>query len=149
MREIHGNFWDQKAEAYVITTNGTVRSDGQCVMGRGIAFEAKNRFTGLARAIGKRIKDTGNKVYCMGEWYRADGAAFNILTFPVKHQWHETADVDLITQSFAELLLETSGYQSIVIVRPGCGNGGLLWKDILPIAKQFLNDRFVVVERRT
>ncbi len=149
MREVHGNFWDQKAEAHVITTNGIVRGDGQCVMGRGIALEAKNRFPGIAMLLGARIKEHGNKVHPLGEWARADGTVFNMLSFPVKKHWHDRASVDLITQSFAELLLETSGYQSIVIVRPGCGNGGLLWKDILPIAKQFLNDRFTVVERRT
>lgn len=150
MREITGNFWDQIAEAYVITTNGTLRTDGQCVMGRGIALEAKNRFPGIATALGARIKVAGNKVHPLGQWSRADGAGFNMLSFPVKHNYWEIANQDLIKQSFAELLLETSGYQSIVIVRPGCGNGGLSWDHtVRSIAKQFLNDRFTVVERRT
>jgi len=30
-------------------------------------------------------------------------------------------------------------FESIIIPRPGCGNGGLNWKDIKPIVKQILD----------
>ena len=41
MREVVGNLWTYPADIRVITTNGTVKNDGTCVMGRGCAAEAK------------------------------------------------------------------------------------------------------------
>lgn len=43
----------------VVTTNGCVKSDGTCVMGRGVAQEARDRFDG----IDKRPKNA-RKTHC-------------------------------------------------------------------------------------
>ncbi|MCO5205659.1 MAG: hypothetical protein M9928_11545, partial [Anaerolineae bacterium] len=49
--------WDS-ADLFVITTNSTLRADGALVMGRGIARQARNRFPGIAAALGRAIAQT-------------------------------------------------------------------------------------------
>jgi hypothetical protein len=59
MKEIKGDIlkliesgeWD----GFCITTNGFVKSNGECVMGRGIARTCRDRFAGLARRLGWMI----------------------------------------------------------------------------------------------
>lgn len=146
--QLGGDFWSEIADAYVITTNGTVNSQGRCVMGRGIALQAKNRFPGIDLQLGRLIKHWGNRVHYLGPWTRADGVSHNIFSFPVKHAWNEKADLELIKKS-AEVLAEEAPtwMYKIVMVRPGCGNGGLSWDDVKPAITPFLNQRFIVIER--
>ena len=145
MREAAGNIWDFHAEGHwvVITTNGSVRKDGAAVMGRGVAKEAALKFPLLPYELGNEIKHRGNKVIVFLQ--------YKIITLPVKHQWMEKADMHLIEVGLGdliELLNATSNIPSpIYMVRPGCGNGGLDWKDVKPIIAKYLDDRFVVVER--
>ena len=65
MREIEGDIWDfHKAGFFiVIPTNGFIKNDGECVMGRGLAYEAKRRFPDLPLELGKRIREYGNVVF--------------------------------------------------------------------------------------
>jgi len=44
MKEVIGNIWNyyNKGNWIVITTNGTIKKNGEAVMGRGVALEAKN-----------------------------------------------------------------------------------------------------------
>mgnify|MGYP001585303530 CR=1 FL=1 len=54
-----GDIWDynvaSEANCIGITTNGTVKSNGACVMGRGVALQAKLRVHGIDRQIGRAI----------------------------------------------------------------------------------------------
>lgn len=47
------NLW-LLSDTVVITTNGTVKGDDACVMGRGCALEAKLAFPGIDHRIGNR-----------------------------------------------------------------------------------------------
>lgn len=71
----------------------------------------------------------------------------SLVIFPVKHAWYEPADLDLIRQSAIELLTLTAaqGWKTVLLPRPGCGNGQLTWDQVRPVIAPFLNDRFVVV----
>lgn len=128
MVEVTGDLWTYPADWRVITTNGTVKRNGACVMGRGCAKEAKDRYPGFEYKLGVIIMGkTGNRL-----------AVFyddNLITFPVKHNWWERADSDLIKQSTDELLSFSNHYKhpEIVMPRPGCGNGGLKWEDVKPL----------------
>ena len=143
MREIQGNIWDYHGKGYwtVITTNGVVRKDGACVMGRGVAKQAAVRFPFFPYAVGKRIKEAGNYVHMF--------PSFKLISFPVKHNWWEKADIALIEKSCKNLADRADIYvtlSEVYMVRPGCGNGQLDWKDVKPILEKYLNDRFVVVQ---
>lgn len=133
-----GNLWTFPATWRVITTNGVVRRDGACVMGRGVALQAKRLFPGIEYEIGRGIKEYGNVPYMM--------ATYSVITLPVKHRWDQPADPVLIRQSLVLLTrLPYAGADTVVLPRPGCGNGQLLWNDIRPICEELLNWRFTVI----
>lgn len=151
MLEERGNAWAMPCDALCITTNGDLNRYGHAVMGRGIAFEAKQKIPGIARLLGDAIYAGGNRVHHLwipdemfvGIRPRA------IVSFPVKRHWHEMADLALIAQSAFQLLALVDGgigWKRILLPRPGCGNGGLRWVDVKPLIEQILDDRFVAVD---
>jgi hypothetical protein len=154
MKEVKGNLWDYPADAIVITTNGTIKKDGSLVMGRGCAFEAKNRYNGIEFDLGESVKKYGNHVHVWG-WLGRDGSDKDdhfLISFPVKYNWWEKADLDLIEKSANELVeyadrVKKEGLtpKSFVMPRPGCGNGRLNWKEVKPILEKYLDDRFHVI----
>ena len=136
MKLVYGNLWDwfDKGFAIAITTNGFVKNNGECVMGRGCALEAKKRFPSIATKLGSIITSNGNNVNLIMN---------RIYSFPVKHNWWEEADLDLIRRSCKELTDLTSG--EVIIPRPGCGNGKLSWNIVKPILETELSDRFSII----
>lgn len=131
MIEVTGDLWTYPADFRVITTNGTVKRNGDAVLGRGCAKQAVVRYPMLPALLGARIATRGNRVHFFSdEELHADRGLF---TFPVKHEWMLPADLELIAESvarFQEMLLSSAIY---VLPRPGCGNGGLLWEDVRPV----------------
>ena len=149
MEEVFGDIWNyyDKGNWIVITTNGTIKKNGEAVMGRGIAFQAKQRLSKLPSLLGMAIKEVGNQVGIFS-FYR-------LVTFPVKNHWWEKASLDLIEKSCYELvdrmhyLKEYFSISEIYMVRPGCGNGQLDWKtEVKPVLEKYFDDRFIIVEQR-
>jgi len=145
MLEVTGNLWDfwEKGEWIVITVNGTIKKDGSCVMGRGVAKEAALRFPKLPLELGKGLREHENISMVFGQ--------YQVITFPVKHNWWERADLELIKES-AEILANlfpTKDNTKVYMVRPGCGNGGLKWEDVKPVIAELLGDNFIIVEKNT
>jgi macro domain-containing protein len=148
MQERFGDLWDAAGDARVITTNGTIRSDGRAVMGRGVARQATVRYVGLAKVLGRHLREVGNHVTVLLEaGETAD--RMPIVSFPVKEHWKDQANFALIARSAEELvaLTEARGWRTVVLPRPGCGNGRLTWAEVAPVVTALLDDRFVVVER--
>jgi len=146
MKEIIGDIWDyhEKGHWIVITTNGNVKTNGEAVMGKGIALQAKQRYPELPRELGEQIRESGNCLHC--------DSKRGLLLFPTKHDWWEKSDLKLIETSTMELVdlfdnLISDYPTPIYLVRPGCSNGQLDWKDVKPLLETYLDDRFVVVER--
>lgn len=140
MNEIKGDMWvvnpvesvlgDSPRVARVITTNGFVKKNGECVMGAGVALQAKKMNTWLPKIIGEDINKHGNNVFVYDNVF--DG--FDLITFPVKHAWWEKANLALIRKSAIQLrALTKDKYDAVVMPKPGCGNGKLNWSDVRPI----------------
>ncbi len=153
MKEVTGNLWTYPADVRVITTNGTVKKNGECVMGRGCALEAKKKWD-IAGVLGNAIKEYGNVVVNLSSLYNANRKwpeSFQLYTFPVKHAWYQKADIELIKSSAEELvdlISDASGDDQdlkVVLPRPGCGNGGLDWNEVKPILEPIFDDRFHVI----
>lgn len=136
----------EHAHAICVTTNGTLRKDGSCVMGRGCAREAVVKYgPQIERRLGAQIKEHGNHVFIIGDDQPM------VVSFPVKGEWWDRANVELICRSARELvtLVIDMKWQRVVIPRPGCGNGGLQWDDVRPRLETILSDdRFLIVDKK-
>lgn len=146
MKEAKGDLWEYPADATVITTNGFVKENGYAVMGRGCAFEACQRYPGMERLLGRYIQTAGNHLACFDMTPTADTSDI-LITFPVKHNWWETADIELIEKSTSELVSAVKRLEigTVVMPRPGCGNGRLKWKDVKKVIELYLDDRYTVI----
>lgn len=155
MIERRVDLWDagKDADAVCITTNGTITGRHLGVMGRGCALEAAERYNAeqqhaghrlwtLQRRLGRYLEANGNKVGVL-----VPPPPYTLVVFPVKHEWMQPADIELIKTSAVQLveLADRLGWKQVVLPRPGCGNGGLNWDDVLPAIRCTLDDRFTVV----
>ena len=140
MEIIRENLWDiyEKGEYIAITTNGFVKKNGEAVMGAGCAKECAERFPWFPKMLGDCLNRQGNIVHRFGR----------ILTFPVKHDWFDKADLELIRSSMVDLVLEADRIDlPIYLPKPGCGNGKLKWEDVEPIIKDVdIWDRIRIVD---
>lgn len=140
MREMFGNMWnylDRKGYIICVTTNGFIKVNGEGVMGAGCAKEAAKLYPGLPRLLGESIQRRGNVVSLLTP---------KILSFPVKHEWFEKADIQLIQKSTAELKKRALARPELkyILPRPGCGNGKLLWEEVRPLLVD-LPDNVIVI----
>ena len=138
--KIHvGNLWTAEADFIGITTNGTITKAGNAVMGRGVALQAKQMFPGIEKELGTMLTNYGNVCH----WLRS-GSMFS---FPVKHNWWEKADINLIALSVKTLVVrgESSPYKKFAIPLPGTGNGKLKPEQVWPLMKKLPNNVTVVI----
>jgi hypothetical protein len=142
MREFAGDMWRLRGDAYVITTNFSMRKDGHAVMGRGCALEAKEKWPDVSLLLGALLRTNEHRVHVL-RIIRKDRY---LISYPVKFFFSERADLDLITVSAEQLrnLAQDLGLKNIVMPRPGCGNGGLRWEEVKLEIGGFLDERFIV-----
>lgn len=142
MFEAVGDIWEQAdlGAIIVITTNGSRTRDGRAIFGRGVARQAAERFPGLADRLGRLLADQGNHVFDLGH---------GVVSFPVEETPWSLPDLRIIARSAQELrqLADDSGWQQIVVPRPGCGGGGLAWQEVKPLLEAYFDDRFVVIDK--
>src|SRR6266702_2859187 len=139
MHELTGNIWDYLGSAVVaITTNGTVSRSGNALFGKGCARQALGYFPDLPQRLGKLLRERGNHVHWLGD---------GIVSFPVEETPWENPDPRLISRSARELreLADLHGWTAVVVPRPGCGGGGLDWREVRPLLEELFDDRFSVI----
>ncbi len=140
MFETVGDIWEYAdgGAVVVITTNGSLTRDGRAVLGRGVAKQAALRYPDIAATLGPLIAEQGSRVFDLGN---------GIVSFPVEETAWSQPDLRIIARSAEELrhLTDCSGWQRVVVPRPGCGGGGLAWKDVLPLLAPWFDERFVVI----
>lgn len=143
MTEITGDlwsYWDQPDSVVCVTTNGIVSTSGNLVMGRGCAFEATQRYPGIARALGTQVLRYGNVPVFIAN------AEHRLCSFPTKAHWRDRSSILLIKKS-AERMIDIMGRNpgyNWILPRPGCGNGQLAWDDVRPVI-EFLPDNVLVI----
>lgn len=137
-----------RSEVAVVTTNGIVRQDGNGVMGKGQALEAKKLFPGIEQKLGKYLKAYGNRVFNMGA-YGNSTREMTVVTFPTKHHFKDKSDLTLIAKSAGQLyeMANKFGFTKIYLPPVGCGLGGLDYDtQVKTMLEWYLcDDRFVVV----
>ncbi|MGD2071981.1 MAG: ADP-ribose-binding protein [Candidatus Thorarchaeota archaeon] len=145
MKVLKGNIWKYKDRGYiVIPTNGFVKKNGEAVMGAGLAKQSKEKFPDLPKRLGEHIEGQGNVIKVFNE--------YGLITFPVKTNWWENANLDLIWKSALTLAKEfDEPYNlgadiNIYMPKVGCGNGKLNWKEVEPIIKNQLGHIVTIVD---
>ena len=142
MLEIEGDIWAYAAPTVIaITTNGSLTRDGRAIFGRGVAKQAAARYSELAEILGRLLKEKGNHVFDLGN---------SMVSFPVEETPWSLPEMRIIARSAEELrhLADFSGWQKIIVPRPGCGGGGLAWKDVKPLLEPWFDERFVVINQK-
>jgi hypothetical protein len=140
MLEEFGDFWTIQGDARCITTNGALRSNGNAIMGKGMALQAKQRYSKLEFSLGRLIQKYGNHVFKLGN---------GLISFPTKRHWREDSDIELIKRSAQELvsILKDDPAKRVLLTRPGCGSGNLNWEDVRPILQTILSsNKFIVID---
>lgn len=178
MIEITGDLFNEPCDAFCITTNGFVKRNGECVMGRGCAKTAADRWFGLTERLGSLIKHRGNNVhmlYTITESYPKPMPTRILCSFPVKpvtavfngtncvrHMsdkfnigdtipgWASVADIELIKRSALQLVSFANIYkwQKVVLPRPGCGAGELNWETVRNELAPIFDNRFYTITWR-
>ena len=134
--------WDRTQElVMVISTNSYVRKDGELVMGRGIAKEAKNRFPVLPGAAGRYIIETCGH---MGE-YNFILSNIRIGMLQVKYHFKDKADLHLIERGLIAMEERLAKVPRIIMNFPGIGYGGLEYPACLKLVEQ-LPDKYEVYQ---
>lgn len=158
MIEKIGNIWTHHAEGgwIVITTNIGWKKDGCNPMGAGIAKAAADKYPKLAEWYGAKCKKFRDETAVLP--YRA-GRLFLFPTKPLADQpwlsWQQDSDLELIRKSASQLVVWVDIFKNkgMHLVKPvgiplvGCENGNLRKKQVLPILRKYLDDRFVLFER--
>lgn len=136
-----GDLWDYYARdlTIVVPTNGFVKKDGSCVMGRGVALQAVKHFPEVKYELGSLIKEHGNNVNVLSN---------GLIAFPVKDNWWEPAKLKLIEQSAIQLrsLIVLEDWGMVYMPKVGCGNGRQRWEDVEPILDKYLSDYAIVID---
>ncbi len=150
MIEAVGDLWTYPCDAKCVTTCGTLKANGELVMGAGVALQAAERFVYIARDFGNHVRVAGNVPFFWVNHYMPEREDQEILiTFPTKHHWRDPSDPELIQASAEMIVKKLDTYHKhihiIAMPRPGCGNGGLRWADVKPLLEPLLDDRFVVL----
>jgi hypothetical protein len=142
MKEIDGNLWgllnrDSKS-SIVITTNGVIKKNGCAVMGAGLALSASIRFPQLPYELGKRLRQTGNKVYYFSE--------YRLYTLPTKRHFKDKSELEFVLDGCRQLKELSPPEQIVYLPKIGCGLGQLEWNNIkLFISEILTEDKFIVV----
>lgn len=139
-----GNMWNafDDTDAFCITTNSYLRNDGELVMGRGIASQAKKIFDDLPLAFGNRIKDSCGHLGTYGVMPSNRNEADQIIAFQVKTHFRNDADLGLIDTSaskLSELAMKYPG-KRFDLNFPGIGNGSRDESEVMPLIKGMPNN---------
>lgn len=147
IKVIQGDIWDyhKKGHFITVTTNCNKKANGQVVMGKGIALQAKQRFPDIPRKLGE-VTDLRSVVVFPEE---------RIITFPTKINWYENSTIELISSSFAQLIIVVSTMlpermKPVYCVKFGCSNGRLNWEtQVRPVLEPFVDENeFIFIDTK-
>ena len=167
MKQAKGNMLNIDCDALVITTNGYVKRDGSCVMGRGCAKQVADLVPEIPFMLGAAIKKHGNRVNFIMHQVNTN---IDLISYPVKpvmvvnngtnlvnHMakrvkigdsiggWAAKATMELIIEmawELSEMADNNPQWKNIILPRPGCGAGELTWEQVEPHLTVILDDRF-------
>lgn len=165
--ELKTDILEEPCDAFCITTNGFVKSNGDAVMGKGIAKQIQDYIPNIPSLLGKSLYTKGNHTVILVQEenkpivislpVKPSGAIStgdNVVKH-MKHQfpvgkwtcgWACKADLNIIERSIQELveLVNQTDWTKVLLPRVGCGAGELNYEDVKPILNKYLDKRFYV-----
>ncbi len=131
------DYYDHAKFVICITTNATTKKNGEAIMGRGCAAQAKSKIPGIARELGHKNRRG---------LYNGFLDDHRVYAFQVKNNWWEKADLDLIRNSATALHAKALLMKgtTFVLPRPGCGNGKLRWGEVRPLLEMLPDNVWIV-----
>jgi len=135
----------KRFDAICFTSNGIVKSNGELVMGAGVARAFRDRFPGLSLLAGRAVRMHGNVCQVVFTDRKLDLVPV-IVAFPTKNHWKDPSPLKLIVQSAEQLMqmVEHNHWREVALPRPGCANGGLDWNEVKPTLEPIFDDRIVI-----
>jgi O-acetyl-ADP-ribose deacetylase (regulator of RNase III) len=140
-----GNLLNDNSDVLIVTVN--------CigVMGKGIALDCKIKYPSVFVAY--KLACTKKLLYLGGppiwipivESYLKDRKSKNrqrwVVCFPTKDDWRNDSKLNMIRKSLIEFSwqLHNKNIKTMAMPPLGCGNGGLDWKDVEPVIKNYLH----------
>lgn len=101
IKPIKADLWSYwgNCDALCVTTNGSIKKSGECIMGRGCALEAAQRFPGVALHLGRKIQQDGHRV-CIapGTTIPLIGIPTALVSFPTKPGDTQIQNVQMLQQ---------------------------------------------------
>lgn len=128
-----------------VTTNGTIKKDGQAMMGRGVARFVRDTFQNIDTKLGNLIKAYGNRVFNLGT-QEYSGKQLILFSFPNQADMSSKIDAKLIKKSIDELVDLCNKFQlkgKVYLPVPCVRIGDATWQEIKPLLAS-LDDRFVI-----
>ena len=164
MKIIKGDIFDYvgKADAICVTTNGTIKTNGELVMGAGVAKAFYNRYNDefqIARVLAQKLYKGPQmpKLHVVDRkdniCYRCVDGAYNygthVVSFPTKLHFQDKGDLELIKQSAIRMVQLANMYnlKTIVIPSPGTGCGKLSKNVVYNELEKILDDRFYIITK--
>lgn len=151
-----------KADCICITTNGTIKSNGELVMGAGVAKQFYDKYNSthhIAKKLAKLLyggEPNLRKMHVVHSnhnlCYRAIPAEHNfgthVVSFPTKNHFQDKGDLELIKRSARRMVDFANEYDlnSIIIPSPGTGCGQLNEEDVYAELNKILDKRFTIIK---
>lgn len=162
---IHGDIFDfiGDADCICVTTNGTIKTNGELVMGAGVAKQFYDRYNN-SHNIAKKLAELlyGDKISLKkmhvvpthnNVCYRAIKAEENngthVVSFPTKNHFMDKGDLELIKRSAERMVkfADIYGLKKIIIPSPGTGCGQLNETDVYNELNKILDKRFYIIKK--
>lgn len=161
---IKGNIFDYvgKVDAICITTNGAIKSNGELVMGAGVAKEFYDKYNSkhqIARILAQKIYKgpklpnlhivDSSENLCYRCIEAKDNFGTNVISFPTKNHFQDKGDIELIKQSAKRMVWIADHYnlEKIIIPSPGTGCGQLSKEEVYNELNKILDNRFYIISK--
>lgn len=155
MIEIYGDLWEHyrlPGTILLITSCMSVNKKGLATMARGTSAQCKHKWPIMRSKLGaflipRRPIAGQPPIFPVPDIFRLTSYLY---VFPTKYIWSFEADRTLIRDMAEKLssIALANPQVTFVLPRPGCGHGGLLWRDVKPlIARRLPNNVHVICKK--
>ena len=120
--------------------------EGNPVMGKGVAKAFADHYgQAILRPYAKAITEGSLKAGGVQFLTMPDGGT--VANMATKQDWRDPSRMEWVEEGLKRIAdhMRMTGKKSVALPPPGCGNGGLDWKDVEPLVHRHLKDFAVII----